>query len=101
MNLDPGSVVVRYNLGYAYLSRGQAYLAIEEFRTVLALRPNDADAYNNLGNAYSAMGHFDSAIEQYLAALSLNPNIVEVRYNLATFSRYVSRFIFSLLSNQT
>jgi tetratricopeptide (TPR) repeat protein len=68
----PGSALAHFNLGGAYLVRGDTKAAIREYRRAIALRPT-ARAYHNLGNAYMAAGSYGEAAEAYRAALLVEP----------------------------
>jgi tetratricopeptide (TPR) repeat protein len=47
--------------------------AIAACSRLLALNPNDADAYNGRGNAYNGEGHYDRAIADFDQAIRLDP----------------------------
>ena len=80
---EPSGVPVAHNnLGNAYLSMGRSDMAIEQYRTVLSLKPYDVYAHYNLGIAYASKGQFDMAIEQYRTALSLKPDDADAHNNL-------------------
>ena len=49
-------------------------LAIEDFGTVIKLKPNDADGHNSRGEVYSNKGNYDGAIADFDIAIELNPN---------------------------
>jgi tetratricopeptide (TPR) repeat protein len=57
--------------------------AIEDYRKVLAIRPEMAEARANLGAALAATGDFDAAIEQDKLAMAVASDKVSVRMNLA------------------
>ena len=56
-------------------ARQQGHLdeAAEQFRQVVALKPDFAEAYSNLGVVLAAQGRFLEAAEQYRRALSIKP----------------------------
>jgi tetratricopeptide (TPR) repeat protein len=62
---------------------GDLNTAIDEYRKVLTVRPQMAEARANLGAALSATGQYDAAIEQYRLALPNAPDKTAVRMNLA------------------
>ncbi|UCH34963.1 MAG: tetratricopeptide repeat protein [Armatimonadota bacterium] len=68
----PTRALPHFNLGNAYLMRGDAARAIEEYRRAIAVRPTEK-AYHNLGNAYLAAGRYEEAQDAYRRALALNP----------------------------
>lgn len=51
-----------YNLGVAFGHKQQWTQAEDSFKKLLALRPDNADAYNGLANVYNALKRFDEAI---------------------------------------
>lgn len=79
----PTTVYKAYNnRGNAYAEQGRIDEAIEEYRTVLRLKPDYAEAYYNLGNAYFKQGRIDEATGKYKAVLRLKPDFIEAHYNL-------------------
>lgn len=57
--------------------------AILEYRRLLQLEPDNADAMVNLGNIYYGMGKMRKARHWYLEALMVDPDHVEGNYNFA------------------
>ena len=60
-------------LGNAYTSIGRYTEAITEYKKVISLDPNYADAYYGLGNVYFKQKQYPSAIIEYQKAIELNP----------------------------
>lgn len=60
--------------GNAFLSKGDAKQAIDDYTRAISLKPNQADIYTNLGSAYDKQGDLDRAITEYTHAISLDPN---------------------------
>jgi len=58
--------------------------AIEAYRTVVAVDPSYAAAWNNLGLLHHRMGHYPEAQDAYEAALRAEPTCVEAAYNLGS-----------------
>jgi tetratricopeptide (TPR) repeat protein len=55
--------------------------AINAYTQVIALKPQDATAYNNRGVSYKNKGEYDKAIEDYAQAIKINPQYAEAYYN--------------------
>jgi tetratricopeptide (TPR) repeat protein len=70
------------NLGRAHWAEGNIYLAIENYRKALRLRPDYPLARNNLGVAYGQAGFKDQAIAEYRESIRLNPEVAEPHFNL-------------------
>ena len=79
---NPDCWLGHYNVGNAYMQKGQIDEAIAQYQTALELNSNYADAHNNLGNALLKKGRLDEAIAQYRKTLDINPNLAETRTNL-------------------
>ena len=62
--------------------KGQTAEAIRQFREVIRLKPDYAEAHNNLGTALGLGGQTDEAIREFQEALRLKPNYAEARKNL-------------------
>lgn len=56
--------------------------AVEAFRCLVALTPDDPLAYGLLGGALKRSGHLDEAVVRYRHTLALKPDFPEVAYNL-------------------
>src|SRR5262245_53096871 len=57
--------------------------AIREYKALLAIDPNRADALSNLGAAYAGLGRYQDAIQEYGRALILEPKNESYQFNLA------------------
>jgi tetratricopeptide (TPR) repeat protein len=55
MKLEPGSVAVRFSLGWALFERGDYQDAAEQFQEILKLRPGDSEAQSALEMAQRAI----------------------------------------------
>jgi tetratricopeptide (TPR) repeat protein len=71
------------NSGITAQQHGDYTTAIEDYRKVLALQPELAEARANLGAALAAAGDFDAAIAEDTRALAAAPSKTAVRMNLA------------------
>ncbi len=72
--LDPGSSVVRYNLGLARYDSGDLRASIVDFDEALRLQPNVPEALNARGNAREDVGDLRGAIADFDRALELLPS---------------------------
>jgi tetratricopeptide (TPR) repeat protein len=63
--------------------RGDYVEAVRDYRRVLQLQPDLADARANLGAALVHLGRFQEAVGEYRAALKAAPNNPGIRLNLA------------------
>jgi Flp pilus assembly protein TadD len=55
---------------------------MEQFKKILEINPNNADAHNNLGIAFAQKDEVNEAISQFQEALRLNPNNTNAQQNL-------------------
>lgn len=78
------SYIAHYNLGNAFAEGGRSGEAISEYRSALAIEPNDPEIQNNLCNALSFAQRFDEAIVACNDALRLNPEAYESFTNLGS-----------------
>ncbi len=76
IGLNPNNAGAYNNRGVTYVEKGNLDHAIEDFNTVIDLKPNYA-AYNNRGLAYDKKGDFNRAIEDYTKAIGLKPNYAD------------------------
>ena len=81
LELDPGSVQARFNLGLLRQQRGDLDGAISEYRELLELEPGHARALYQLGAAYEAQGQRELALERYAAAFTLDPELLFAESN--------------------
>ena len=72
-----------YNLGNLYLKQDKPNMAIEQFKSVIKLKPDFAYAYYNMGCAYLKLNQYKKARKYFLDALSYNTNVADFHYNLA------------------
>ncbi len=78
----PNSALVRLELGAEFHLRGDWAAAEAEYRTVVAIEPRNAKAFNNLGLVRVGRGDAAGAIECYLQSLAIAPKQAEVHNNL-------------------
>lgn len=67
-----------------YLHENKPELAIEEFKAITALEPNNVDARGNLGVLLFFRGAYTDAIPQLRAALKLQPTLWKIEALLGT-----------------
>lgn len=72
-----------------HVSRGAALVALrrydeamEEYRRVIAMVPDEADAYYGIGNIHFRQGNLQAAIIEYEKALAVKPDYVNALNNL-------------------
>jgi tetratricopeptide (TPR) repeat protein len=68
---------------YESLQKGNAALAVREYREVLRTHPEIVSARANLATALVSLGRFDEAITQYQMALKQEPGNQSLQFNLA------------------
>jgi len=82
LELDPGNGLTEYELGVAYMRRGEIPEARSRFTKAASLRPDYAPAWFSLGVTAEREKDPDSAIAAYEKAVALRPNWAEAHYNL-------------------
>lgn len=75
-------VAAKFNRAVELQRREELEQAAEEYRGLLAIAPNYAEAHANYGAVLSRLGHYREAVKAYQAALSLNPRLIPVMLNL-------------------
>ncbi|HLX72485.1 MAG TPA: tetratricopeptide repeat protein, partial [Verrucomicrobiae bacterium] len=79
---NPGSWMAHNNLGNCLRHEGKPDEAIAQFKEVLQIDPQKAEAYYNIGMTLMQKGKPDDAIAQYRQALQLDPNYLDACVNL-------------------
>lgn len=74
--------LAHFDRANALLAEGFIDQAIAQYRELLALKPNHAEAHSNLGVALMAAGRPAEAIASYRAALTLKPKLADTYRNL-------------------
>ena len=82
VTMDPSNWECVNHLALVRLSLGKTDQAVADFRNVIRLAPQFADAYNSLGAALKRLGRVDEAIDAYRQALSRRPDFPEAANNL-------------------
>lgn len=83
LELDPGHVAARVNLGRSLHETGHAEAAAMHYRLALAADPEDATATFNLGVALEDLGRADEAIAAYERAVASDPENADAHVNAA------------------
>ena len=78
------SIEELYDRGVSYYDEGLIDKAIEEFKEVLELDPDDVETHYHLGNAYADKEMFDEAISIYKKAIERNPEFIDAYLSLGT-----------------
>ena len=68
------SVDDEYKAAQAAIAQNHYKAAMTHLETVIAAKPDDADALNLMGFSERKMGNMDESLEYYNKALALNPN---------------------------
>ena len=72
--------------------------ALASYERVLALKPDNADAFNNRGSALGELKRFDEALASFDKAIALKPGFAEAFNNRGTVLRELKRFEEALAS---
>lgn len=75
-------VRARFNGAVELQRQGDLKRAAEEYRALLAIAPDYAEAHANFGGVLSRLGHYKEAVTAYEAALRINPELIPVLLNL-------------------
>jgi len=76
------SPVVHETRGDRALARGQAAVAVDEFRQALALAPDRRALKQKLATALAVAGYVPAAVALYQELLAQDPNFAEAHYSL-------------------
>jgi tetratricopeptide (TPR) repeat protein len=83
VEMAPGSVSLRYNLGRALSLTGDLAGAMAAFEEVLSRAPQDTGARLALGELFGRSGRFEEALTQYREVLKLDPRAADARFGYA------------------
>jgi len=96
--LDPSTdqlqslnITTHYNSGIKALHKGKLKEAEQNFRRVIELSPNHADAHNNLGVTLYKLGKLEEAEISYTQALKTKPNNSQIYNNLGITQQELSK----------
>lgn len=90
---DPSSSSALFGLGDAYYNKEKNYeLAAEKYKSGLAIKPDNANAWQRLGYCYNDLERYNEAIAALSKAKQLEPNLgsayVELGYAYFKLQRY-------------
>ena len=69
-------------LGRAYAEKGMFDNAINAYKKLLVIEPDNAHAHYSLGTLYSKKVMFDDAADELWMAVEIDPDMTEAHYNL-------------------
>jgi tetratricopeptide (TPR) repeat protein len=72
LELDPLSILSRWNFGWLYVTSGKSKQAIEQFQKILETAPNSPDAHQGLGIVYALENRHAEAIAELQQAVKLS-----------------------------
>lgn len=75
-------VTAQFNRAIELQRAGQLAEAAGEYRAILKIKPDYAEAHANLGAVLARLGKYDEAVSSYEAALKLNPRLVPILMNI-------------------
>jgi predicted O-linked N-acetylglucosamine transferase (SPINDLY family) len=81
--LDEQNLDVLHLLAVVYASQDKHQVAIDYYKKVLELSPNNPLVLSNLGSSLNAIGHNHEALSLYQKAIKVDPNAIEAWYNAA------------------
>ena len=84
VSLFPNTIFLHNLQGASNSASNNQDAAIDCYKKVIKIKPDDADAYYNMGNSLNEKGNFDAAIESYKQALKIKPDYVEAYTNMGT-----------------
>jgi tetratricopeptide (TPR) repeat protein len=73
--------------------QGKLKEAADEYRAVLKLKPDYAEAHANLGAVLARLGNYDEAMTSYQKALQINPGLTPIWLNLGILHYRASQFV--------
>jgi Tfp pilus assembly protein PilF len=79
---DPYRADIYWRLGMALMDRGQRAHAVESFRRVLELDPNNFISHYQLANIFFEAGNWAKSRDHYVAALRSTPDNADLYNNL-------------------
>ena len=81
-----------FNLGYFYAESGLYNKAIEAYKQVIRIKPDDAAAHYNLGVQYAKLRRYAEEIEAYKQAIRIKPDFADAYYGLGLAYGMLDRY---------
>jgi len=81
-NISSLKALAYFQIGYCYGELRSYAKAIEAYKQVIRIDPDDASAHYNLGIAYDEVGFYKDAIEAYKQAIRIDPYDARTYNNL-------------------
>ena len=78
----PNSITLFNIQGASNAGLGKPDAAMKAYKKALAIKPDNAEAYNNMAITLQEQGKLEEAIEAYKKALAIKPDNAEAYYNL-------------------
>src|SRR5260370_26199055 len=88
----PPDAAARFKRAVALQHQGALNEAAAQYRALIALAPDYAEAHANLGAVLSRLGKYEDAIESYRMALRIDPRLTPVLLNLGIAHYRVRQF---------
>ncbi len=82
--INKNDINALFDLAYVRTISGSLDLAVNTYKKVIELEPNNSKAYVNLGNLMGRTGESEEAISYFTKAISINPNDAIAYFNRAT-----------------
>lgn len=82
----------QFNRAVALQQQGKLEEAAAEYRALLKLKPDYAEAHANLGVVLARLNHYDGAAASYETALRLNPKLTPILLNLGILYHRADQF---------
>jgi len=83
VRIEPQQVLPRYDLGLAFIKRGDLAEAAEQFRTALSIDPNHTATHLKLGVLLTDSGQAEQAVKHFAAVVRRQPDNPQAHTNLA------------------
>ncbi|HVF27473.1 MAG TPA: tetratricopeptide repeat protein [Pyrinomonadaceae bacterium] len=75
-------ITMRFNRAVEFQREGQLKPAADEYRAVLKIAPDYAEAHANLGVVLAQLGRYEESVSAYESALRLAPHLTPIHLNL-------------------